>query len=494
MQRTLGKLKTEKKKTSVRYLDGLNLWILAAVFVANIFFQLSEVSSSLFMYVGTLIMVIPLFFLDKDEYIYIFVSLLSVIRFSTVFDVSVINLITIVYFIRTYVFDNEYKTEKDKRRMSKPVVVSCVAFILYCLQYILNGNQAMRMSFIAIKLMLFLLYMVDVFRSCTDRKQGAKKFMNIQVYYVLGVMIAVFCSILVNPAYSLDATRMSLAEGAGVNQLGISLAFCLVFVTLGMTKVQNFKEWLCLAGVALPLLYYCFATQSRTSIIGMIVTFASVLTMGYGQKRARKWITFMGVGSAIVLGGLILFTEGSQIYENIMGTIERFTDPRGNDISNGRFDLWALYYERFTTDAKLFFLGGPLESYANTQAHNMFIEIFALYGIVGAGIIAWMYTSVFLEIKRAVVSLGKGKIRLLGFLPLAVLFITGMASHTLLNTEPSSFFCLGVAMIYFYGENDLDEDNVADDDDSGAEPLSKRKGHKNFRRLDNRYSKKFRRI
>ena len=46
-----------------------------------------------------------------------------------------------------------------------------------------------------------------VFRSCTDRKQGSKKFMNIQIYYVLGVMIAVLCSIIINPAYSLDATR-----------------------------------------------------------------------------------------------------------------------------------------------------------------------------------------------------------------------------------------------------------------------------------------------
>ncbi len=494
MQKTLVRPETEKKKSSIRYLDGLNLWILAAVFVANIFFQLSEVSSSVFMYAGTLIMIIPLFFLDKDEYIYIFVSLLSVIRFSTVFNISVINLITIIYFVRTYILDNEYKTEKDKRRMSKIVVAPCVVFVLYSLQYILDGNLAMRMSFIAVKLMFFLLYMVDVFRSCTDRKQGAKKFMNIQVYYVLGVMIAVFCSILVNPAYSLDATRMSLAEDSGVNQLGISLAFCLVFVTLGMTKVENFKEWLCLAGVALPLLYYCFATQSRTSIIGMIITFASVLTFGYGQKRARKWITFMGIGSVLVLGGLILFTEGSQIHENIMRTIERFTDPRGNDISNGRFDLWALYYEKFTTNAKLFFLGGPLESYANTQAHNMFIEIFALYGILGTGIIIWMYTAVFIEIKNSVIALGKGKTRLLGYLPLAVLFITGMASHSLLNTGPSSFFCMGVAMIYFYGENDLDEDNVVDIDDSGVESLSKRKGHKNFRRVDNRYSKKFRRV
>ncbi len=491
MTRVLKKEKTEKK-TSVRYFEGLNLWIFAAVFVANIFFQLSEISSSLFLYVGTFIMLGTLFFLDKDDYIYIFVSLLSVLRFSTIFDVSVINIITFVYFFRTYVFENEYKSEKEKRRMSKPVVTAGVVFILYSLQYILNGNQAMRMSFIAIKLMFFMLYMVDVFRSLTDRKTAAKKFMNIQVFYVAGVLIAVFASILVNPAYSLDATRMSLAEGSGVNQLGISLAFCLVFVTMGMTKVRNFKEWVVLAVTALPLLYYCFATQSRTSLIGMIITFAAVMTLGYSQKRARLPITLMAIASVVVFGSLVLFTEGTQLHENIMRTIERFTDPRGNDISNGRFDLWMHYFEVLGSDMRLFFLGGPLEKYGGIQAHNMFIEIIALFGLFGLGIVFWMYSAVFMEIRKAIVSLGKVKIRLLGFLPLVVLFITGLASHTLLNTEPTVNFCLGVAMIYFYGENDSDEDNVADNDDACSELVTKRKRYKNLRRLDRRYGKKFR--
>lgn len=493
MNRVLKKEKTENK-TSIRYFEGLNLWIFAAVFVANIFFQLSEVSSSLFLYVGTLIMLSTLFFLDKDDYIYVFVSLMSVIRFSTIFGVSVINIITFVYFFRTYVFENEYKNEKDKRRMSKPVVTAGIIFILYSLQYILNGNQAMRMSFIAIKLMFFMLYMVDVFRDMKDRKEAEKKFMNIQVYYVVGVLIAVFTSILVNPAYSLDATRMSLAEGAGTNQLGISLSFCLVFVTMGMTKIKNYKEWIVLAVTALPLLYYCFATQSRTSLIAMIVTFGSVMIFGYSQKRARLPITLMAIASVLVFGSLILFTEGTQLHENIMRTIERFTDPRGNDISNGRFDLWMHYFDVLGSDMRLFFLGGPLDKYGGIQAHNMFIEIFALFGMCGLMIVIWMYSTVFVEIRKAIVSHGKGRIRLLSFLPLVVLFITGLASHTLLNTEPTVNFCLGAAMIYLYGESDSDEDNVADNDDSRNESFSKRKRYKNIRRLDRRYGKKLRRI
>lgn len=492
MTRVLKKQKTENK-TAIRYFEGLNLWILAAVFVANVFFQLSEVSSSLFLYVGTFILLGILFFIDKDEYIYLFVSLLSVQRFSTIFNVSVINIITFVYFFKTYVFENEYKSEKEKRRLPKSIVSAGIFYIIFSLLDLFDAN-GIRSMLISVKLLFFLIYMVDVFRSMNDRKQAEKRFMNMQVYYIYGVLIAVFTSILINPSYSLDATRMSLSEDSGVNQLGISLAFCLAFVTLGMTGVTNFKEWTTLAITALPLLYYCFATQSRTSIIALIIIFASVLTMGYTQKKARLWITLMGVASVVVFGSLVLFTEGSQIHENIMGTIERFADPGKDDISGGRFELWSHYIEVLGSNMKFFFLGGNLDDFGGIQAHNMFIEMFAGGGLVGVILSIALYATVFIEIRKAIVSIRESKKHILGFLPFVLVFVTGMASHSLLNTVPTVNFCLGVAMIYFYGECNSDEDNVADNDDSGIESLRKRKRYKNIRRLDSRYSKKFRRI
>lgn len=452
-----GILKKQKaeKKMSVRYFEGLNLWILAAVFVANIFFQLSEVSSSLFLYAGTFVMIGLLFFLDKDDYIYVTVALFSVLRFSQIFNVSVINIITFAYFFRAYVFENRYKAEKEKKQLPGRLVIAGTVFILYSLVYVISN---FRTTLTIVKLLFFLIYMVDVFRNMNDREKAEKKFINIQVYYVAGVLIAIFVAMFINPEYSREATRMSLSDGA-TNQLGISLASCLAFVTLGMTKVTNIKEWSVLAMTALPLLYFCFETQSRTSIVGLIFIFVSTIILGFCQKSSRLWIIMMAVAAVAVLGGLILFAEGTQLHENIMLTIERFVNPKNDDISNGRFELWEIYIDKLSKDYKLFFIGGTRDDFGGMQAHNMFIEIFANYGFLGTIVVCWLYITVFLEISNAVKYLGKRKIKLLGFIPFALIFIVGMASHSLLNTEPTANFCLGTAMIYFYGEcNEAESD------------------------------------
>lgn len=489
MTRTFKKEKTEKM--SVRYFEGLNWWILAVVVVANIFFQLSEVSSSLFLYAGTFVLIGMLFFVDKDDYIYLTVALLSVLRYSQIFNVSVINIITFAYFFKTYVFENRYKKEKEKQQFPRNLVIAGTVFILFSLIYIISS---IKTTLTVVKLLFFLVYMVDVFRNMKSKEEAEKKFMSIQVYYVAGVLIAIFVSLVFNPSFSRDAARMSLSDGA-VNQLGISLASCLAFVTLGMTKVTNIKEWSILAITALPLLYFCFETQSRTSIIGLIFVFVSVVILGVIQKKSRPWIILMVIASVVVLGGLILFTEGTQFHSSIMETIERFENPKNDDISGGRFDLWNIYISRFKNDFKLFLIGGNLQDYGGRQAHNMFLETITSFGIIGTSVFVWLYSVTFNEIRLAISAFGKRKIRLLGFVPFLLIFLMGMASHSLQNTEPTVNFCLGVAMIYLYGEDDFKNENYVDNgDDTAFESFSKRKRVKNIRRLDYRYGKKIRRF
>lgn len=496
MQRSLRRKKTENTM-SVRYFSALNYRILIATVVSNVFFQLSQISSSIFLYIGTLVMVGVLFFIDTKDYINLSISYISVLRFATVANVSVLNLITIIYFFKAYIVDNEYKKEKYKRRLPKMVVISGIVLIIYCMQYMFDGTDfsGLRIEFIAIKLMLFLIYLVDIFRNCESKAELKDTFMKMQVYYVYGILVAILISILINPLYSIDATRMSLAEDSGSNQLGISLAFCLVLVTLGVTTVKNLKEWIVLVITALPLLYFCFATQSRTCIVGMIITIVCAVIFGTIQKESRRWVLFMALGVVVVLGGMILFAEGTQIHENIMQTIERFINPKNDDISNGRFDIWQIYIDKLKNNTGLFFFGGQLNEYANMMAHNMFLEIFAGYGLLGTVIVIWMYSAVFVEIRKSILRFGKNtNIRVLGFLPLVIIFITGMASHSLLNTEPTLDFCIGVAMIYLYGENNTDENTLVDSDESGNRLISKRKRTQNLRRLDSRNGKKLRSI
>ncbi len=489
--RSLRREKNENK-ISIRYFQNLNYIIVGAVFVANIFFQLSEVSSSIFLYVGTLIMIGTLFFIDKDEYIYLSVALISVLRFSTIFNVSVINIITIVYFVKAYLLENEYKREKDKRRMPKTILTAGLFYVFYSLRNIFAFESNLRSVLLAIKITLFLVYLSDIFRCCESKKEAAERMRKILVYYVYGVAVAILASIIINPEYSLHAERMALGDRTGVNQLGISLAFCITFLSIGVTKAKSFYEWFVIIITALPLLYFCFATQSRTAIVMLIITLVSCVVFGYAQKESRLWITLMVIGVVVVLGGLIVFGEGTPIHGYIMETIDRFENPRGGDITGGRFGLWTVYIDVLKSNPWIFFFGGKLEDFTSTQAHNMFLEVFAGVGFFGTIIVIWLYTSVFVEIRKSLLKFGKPTFKFLSFLPFAAVFITGMASHSLLNTEPTVNFCIGVAMIYLYGEESENENTLADSNEPSNRFVSKRKRTQNFRRMDRRNSEKLR--
>lgn len=478
MKRSLKNKKT-KKLASIRYFQGLNYWILASVLVANIFFQLSEVSMSALKYVGIVCSLVPIFFIDKDDYIYAFISYMSVIRVSTIFNIAAINIISIVYFIRTYIFDNKYMRERDKRKFPQNVIVACMVFILYSLQYLLEKEPIIKTPLEIIKLLFFIVFMVDIFRACRTREELCKKFMNIQVYFIAGVLISIVCSLVINPNFALNSERLEVADTSGTNQLGILLAFCIVYSLFAVTRVKNINELLVHGVILFIFTYYCFATQSRTAIVGIMLSLFCIVIWGFSHVRTIIPVATMIATLSLFLYLVFTYGQETALYANIMETVERFTDPKDNDISNGRLDLWKMYIDALMNDAKLFFFGGDSESYPRLVAHNIFIEIWAEYGLIGFGIVCWIYTAVFMEIRNAIIRFGKSKIKVISFLPFAMVFVMGMASHTLIGTVPTVTFCMGTAMIYLYNQDSLDNSNSESD---SVAPEEKRIGRYPYRR------------
>lgn len=450
MERTLKNKKT-LSFASVRYFQGLNYLILATVLVSNICFQLSEVSTSAFKYLGIICSMVPLFFIDKDDYIYVFISYLSVIRVSTIFGVAAINLVTFVYFFRAYIFDERYHFQKERRLLSRNLIVACVVLILYSLQYMFADSGEIKTLLENIKLMFFLVFMVDAFRSCESEEKLYKKFMNMQVYCIVGVFISVVSSLLINPNYALKQERLAVAEASGTNQLGILLAFCIVYLLFAVMRVKNISEIAVIGCVLFVFTYYCFATQSRTAIVGILAALVCIVIWGLTHSKTAVPIAVMIAVLLLFLYLVCTYGKDTVIYENIMMTVERFVNPKKGDISNGRLYLWKTYLNAIFTDARLFLLGGQSSAYPDLVAHNIFIEILADYGFIGFGIVAWIYVVVFKEIKNSVTRFGKRKVKLISLLPFALVFIMGMASHTLTGTVPTVTFCLGTAMIYLYG-------------------------------------------
>lgn len=458
MERTLKNKKTFSF-ASVRYFQGLNYLILATVLVANVCFQLSEASTSAFRYLGIICSILPLLFIDKDDYIYVFISYLSVIRVSTIFGVAAINLVTFAYFFRAYIFDKRYHFQKEKRLLPANLIVACVVLILYSLQYMFVESGEIKTLLENVKLMFFLVFMVDVFRTCENEEKLLKKFMNIQVYCIFGVFISVVSSLLINPNYALRQERLAVAEASGTNQLGILLAFCIVYLLLAVMRVKNVSEIAVIGCVLFVFTYYCFATQSRTAIVGILAALVCIVIWGLTHSKTAVPIAAMVAVLLLALYLICTYGKNTVIYENIMATVDRFVNPKKGDISNGRMYLWKTYLNAIFTDTRLFLFGGQSSAYPNIVAHNIFIEILADYGFVGFGIVAWIYAVVFKEIKNSVTKFGKRKVKLIALLPFASVFIMGMASHTLTGTVPTVTFCLGTAMIYLYGYNEPQSEN-----------------------------------
>ncbi len=476
MERSL-KNKKSLSFASVRYFQGLNYLILATVLIANVCFQLSEVSISAFKYLGIIFSMLPLFFIDKDDYIYVFISYLSVIRVSTIFGVAAINLVTFVYFFRAYIFDKKYFLQKKRRLLPRDLIVACVVLILYSLQYMFAEDAEIKTLLENVKLLFFLVFMVDAFRACESEEKLLKKFMNMQVYCISGVFISVVSSLLINPNFALKQERLAVAETSGTNQLGILLAFCIAYSLLAVMRVKNISEIAVIGCALFVFTYYCFATQSRTAIMGILVALACIVIWGLTHAKTALPVATMIAVLVLFLYLICTFGQDTVIYENIMMTVDRFVNPKHGDISNGRLYLWKTYLNAIFTDVRLFLFGGKSSAYPDLVAHNIFIEIFADYGFIGFGIVAWIYAVVFKEIKKAVTRFGKRKVKLISVLPFALVFIMGMASHTLTGIVPTVTFCLGAAMIYLYGYDDKPQAELSDKE----KPLTKAKRFKMLR-------------
>ncbi len=463
MDRTLKGIKTQNNVSSVRYFQDLNPWMIVVLVVVNVLFQLSESVSPVFKYAGICVLFAMLFFLDKDDYIYFSVSLMSVISFATVFTVSVINVITVVYFIRAYIYDNKYMPKKEKRKFPSQIIIVCVVWIMYCVQYFFEGTDGLKAVIVVVKQLLFLVYMVDVFRVCKSRKEVRKKLFTMEIYYVLGIIISSIISVVMNGNQSLHNTRLMLNSVTGANRYGLLLAFSMIFILLEFLNVKNVKEWIVLAVAAGIVLYFCFAVKSRNCMITVALSFVATVFYGISKPKSRLSAIILLVSAVSLFVLIVTVGKNARIYDNIMGTIHRFVNPSGEDITNGRTDLWVDYLKAFTSDIRFFLLGSSnRDNFADKEAHNIYLDILTQYGIIGFFIVSVVYTMVFIEISKVVKSFGKVKSDLISFLPFFMVFFMGIASSlSLLTTNPTINFCMGVAMIYSY---QIDDDSNAEEE------------------------------
>ena len=436
-------LQDESKNNSI--LNGINWKTTVLIIVLNVIFQLSESYSIIFGFIGAALFLVSLLIIDTDQYVYYYVAIACSRRLMEIYNIPLLSVITIIFFAQRYILsENIYRS-----RINKQVLLSFVLLLLYSMRFFFL-NYSFSAPILVIKLFFCILMLADCFNDCKTKEDVTKTLDLLIFYFSLGVTIACTVSLLINSSTG-NLERFSLSEENSTNILSIYAASGISVISTRLFSEISKTMKIVMVVMIAPLLYVGFLTQSRTFIVMLAIIFAWVMAFGVASERYRNIVVkvFIAVMVGVIL--FLIFGKNTSFYELMNKIIERFTNPKDDDITNGRDIIWKLYMARMLGSAKFMFFGndGVTPSPAGgSMAHNMYLEMFYTYGLVGLVVIIWIYATLFVTLKKRFAECGFNKSMVFGTLPFILVWVAGMGSHTLLGTMPTIEFFLGVCCIY----------------------------------------------
>ncbi len=443
------------------------LWFFALIFLIHGVFLLSQ-SMVIFRYVGVAILMVILLVEPQDNYIYFFLALLPANLYASIyigsFHMSVLNFITIVYFIRKFMGDLGGKIKIDSE-----LVVPCIVFLIFHAQFLVLRVSSMKLFFLVIKQFFMFYFFVDTFINFKNKKDSDRYIDFLSMFYSVGVMLSVFAAYIFNSSYVLNVRRLSLTKNSGANSLGSLVAFAVTLMVLVMLKTKERKQKIYIGCVLAIVAYFGFATQSRTCFFGMVIAAVGAIAFGISQKKTRKASIILVIIIVILVAVVIIAGENVKLFANIYGTIDRIINPKNDDITNGRVETWAEYLEVLKNDSVVFLFGNG-GKIVDKMAHNMYIEILISYGLFGTFIVIWIYYSISLLIRRKYRQVGYEKISIMGLIPFGLVFLMGMSGHALLSSVSTANYCLGYIFTIAY--NNYKEDSGEDENEDSLDNLN----------------------
>lgn len=337
--------------------------------------------------------------------------------------------------------------------ISAPLVVVCIGFIRYVLQRripikildialfyvcfsiitcLLFGTNII----LAIKTVIIVIFLYYAFIALK-----CNNISTVVEFISLGCIITTLFSMLITPELLYEGDRMAFTS-SGQNVLGL---ICGAMAVILFSQIVSTRKKFKLSIIVLGLLIVIgFLTGSRTFLleVGVGVTIYSISSLFHRENN--NFIIVLLI--FLVLGLLFYFIfKYSNFFSNSLeSSLYRIDKTNQNDISNGRFEIWQLYFNEFMNNINSLCFGGVNynSNGIDMMAHNMIIEQLAAIGIVGTLIVFILYKRAFLGILNALglnfkFSLGKSS-------PLLAFLIASMVGHSLLGLPQTIilFVCL----------------------------------------------------
>ena len=232
---------------------------------------------------------------------------------------------------------------------------------------------------------------------------------------IAGVLLSVYTPLEYGLADYIDAMMDGMRMGrevGGENTVGICTAMSAV-MSYGMFWVRRKKRYLL---YLIPLLFTCFSTGSRTSLITLIigVIIATYFCNEDGGKKLKALLKTLFYASLIIFGGYLLLKNVEvfhRMFERFDGLWQVFMGNEANTEGFGEngvrnmmireglkeflgSPIWGIGYENGS------YLLGYLLNQETYSLHNNFVDILCGEGLIGFSLFYGIYVSLLIKLFR----------------------------------------------------------------------------------------------
>lgn len=360
---------------------------------------------------------------------------------NSILDVGGVSIQLVIMCIYLLRFSVMRKRAFHGKTLLAGLVISGYSFIYieHGFGYVLQG----------VKLAVMIIFLTEYL--CERQALTRENYERQLGFAVLGIFFSVTAAICVNPSMLL-ASRFSLSEDSNWNLFGIlsALLFSHSFVMYFVHKKKGQRYIL----YTLLMAICALLSTSRTALL--IVILGTTWTLLFINENGT--LVQKGIISIIIFIFILLLVNGIIHISFIDKLIDRIVNPRRGDISNGRFTLWLNYinYLKSHKNILIFGYGRTLiegitttTSSVSKMAHNMIIEQFTMYGVVGSGIVAALYG---LSLSRIVKNLkANGNVpyfKIKYIITVLLVFVAGMFSHIITSVLVTMELYIGLMQYY----------------------------------------------
>ncbi|WP_438296702.1 O-antigen ligase family protein [Sporosarcina sp. FA15] len=402
---------------------GINYRMLLLFSAIELIFYIS-LDNPLFGYFGALILIISCFFLNSEHLIYLVVFLLAnqrIIVFPQS-DVTLINIIIVIALIKVLLL--------YKKQIVIPDIIIFLVFILYSLFTVFLSGSISNV-FIGLKSTLLFITLLYIFKQNTN---NINWYYNLVMYFSIGCIISGTFGFIINGG-SMFGENIRFDPGGDNNSniFGTMLSFAIA--NLLVITLLNKKFSLTVSIFIMLLLTFGFMTQSRSFMLATSITFLYIVIVSLTNNKLNKKYLYATIFIILCTMVYMILNQDTILSKIFNSTMDRIINPRGDDISGGRLEIWTNYLDiLFSNNTYLFWGMGDYKSYGLTVvAHNAFIEVVVSWGVIGLLIIISLFIYVWYNLSRIWLNKGHIKNGLVAYAPLVVVIITSMTGHSLLG-------------------------------------------------------------